>query len=95
MKKLIYLVLLVFSCNSLLAQDFSFETIPVDSIPREYIAFFPPGFDLNNPKPLPVVLNFHGSNSFDYQQAVYTDFQQVAMENNFIVVYPNSITSLS
>ena len=90
----IFLALLAFSLTSfnLSSQGLELEMIEVNGKVRQFGTFFPPGFSPTSDQALPLVINFHGSDQNFLQQAVYTDFQEIAVENNFIVVYPDSDT---
>jgi polyhydroxybutyrate depolymerase len=81
---LIFIIQLVLS-QSTFAQLFS---ILDQGITRTYIVHLPSGYNANSQYPL--VINLHGLNSDAAQQESYSQFDNVADNNNFIVVYPNA-----
>ena len=58
-----------------------------DGIQRDYKVYVPaiyvPGVAV------PVVFNFHGYTSDNFQQSLYADFRPIADTANFIIVLPN------
>ncbi len=56
---------------------------------RTFIVHVPTGYNTNNQYPL--VLNLHGLRANAKQQQTYSQFDNVADQNGFIVVYPNAI----
>lgn len=58
---------------------------------RTFILHLPSGYTSSNQ--YPVVLNLHGYNSDAAQQQLYTQFDDVADNEGFIVVYPNGISN--
>jgi polyhydroxybutyrate depolymerase len=71
--------------QSTFAQLFS---ILDQGIMRTYIVHLPSSYNPNNQYPL--IINLHGLNSDAAQQESYSQFDIVADNNNFIVVYPNA-----
>ncbi|WP_219843830.1 alpha/beta hydrolase family esterase [Aureicoccus marinus] len=65
------------------------KQLVVNGTTREYIVYVPENYSPTTP--LPVLLSFHGLSSnmeFNYG---YTKFNEIAEEENFIVVHPNGI----
>jgi len=56
-------------------------------VPREYVAYVPPGYQPDTP--LPVVIALHGRPGTAAGMAYILDLNRVAAANNFIVVYPS------
>ena len=54
---------------------------------REWL--FPSTWTYQDPVKLPLVINLHGLGSNAFLQMELTDFNTIADENNFIVLYPN------
>ena len=57
-----------------------------DGIQRDYILFVPTAYDPGTPAPL--VLNFHGYTSNNFEQMLYGDFRPIADTAGFLVVHP-------
>ncbi len=74
--------------NSLFAQ---LDSIYDQGAYRTFITHLPTGYSATNEYPL--VLNLHGLNSSAAGQQTYTQFDDVADSEGFIVVYPNSIAN--
>lgn len=53
---------------------------------RFYLTYVPSTYDDN--RPVPLVLNFHGSRSNPFAQMAYSDFKRLADEEGFIVAFP-------
>jgi len=71
--------------SSLAAGTFSLSFAGVD---YGYLVHLPPGYD--GTKRAPLVLNWHGFTSNAQQQELFSNFDPVADEEGFVVVYPNS-----
>ncbi|MFZ1333057.1 MAG: T9SS type A sorting domain-containing protein [Flavobacteriales bacterium] len=69
------------------AQNYMDGSIMHDGIQRDYKIYVPaiyvPGVAV------PVVFNFHGYTSDNFQQSLYADFRPIADTANFIIVLPN------
>jgi len=88
MKKItltLILMIQLIPSQSTFAQLFS---ILDQGIMRTYIVHLPSNYNPNNQYPL--IINLHGLNSDAAQQESYSQFDIVADNNNFIVVYPNA-----
>ena len=66
----------------------STQTIDVGGVPRRYRVAVPS--DATKQRPLPLLLNFHGANSTDVGQAVYSQLEEKGQERGFVVVTPNA-----
>jgi len=67
------------------------KELTVNGITREYIIYVPENY--NATTAFPLLLSFHGLTSnmeFNYN---YTNFDQLAEDENFIVVHPNGISN--
>ncbi|HLP17636.1 MAG TPA: PHB depolymerase family esterase, partial [Bacteroidota bacterium] len=62
------------------------DTIRVGSALRKMIVYAPPGIQANSP----LVLSLHGMNQTMNDQKNQTQFQSVARDNNFVLVFPQS-----
>ena len=62
-----------------------------DGVEREYLLYVPEGYDETVSWPL--VINMHGLGSDRYQQMVYSNFNSLADEYKFIVVYPQGLVA--
>jgi polyhydroxybutyrate depolymerase len=82
---LILITLVVLSQPSFAALDSIFD----QNVWRTFIVKVPNNYNSNNKYSL--VVNLHGLNSNAAQQQTYSQFDNVANVNNFIVVYPNAI----
>lgn len=85
----------IFSIIFLIAHSFAQTTI-VDSIYtggvyRSYRVYIPAIY--NSSSPVPLVFNFHGLNTMNYEQEIYGDFRSIADTANFIIVHPQGIES--
>lgn len=67
------------------------DSIYDQSVWRTFIVHLPTGYTTTNQ--YPIVLNLHGYNSDAAQQQSYTQFDNVADTEGFIVVYPNGISN--
>jgi len=56
------------------------------SLQRDYILYVPASYSAGNEAPL--LFNFHGYTSNAWQQAFYSNFNTVADDDGFIIVYP-------
>lgn len=88
--KRIFVVLLIaiFSCK-IIAQDKpanQLESITVNGVERRWRIFIPPSYDQG--KPIPLVLDFHGTGSSPYEEAMLTEFEQLSIVEGFLVVSP-------
>ena len=86
--KPILAALLLFCSTNMVGQT-TIGTLLVDGLNRAYRLYVPPGLDLTTPRPL--VFNFHGYTSNAFQQQGYTNFDQVARNNDFLVCYPEGL----
>lgn len=86
--RLILILLLICSTLSLSAQD---ETREVwhDGEIRSYLLHLPDAYD--GESGLPLVINMHGFGSNATEQQIYTRFNSLSDQNNFIVVYPQGL----
>jgi len=75
---------LILLSNSLVAQ---LDSIFDQGTYRTFIVHLPTGYNANNQYPL--VLNLHGLRANAKQQQTYSQFDDVADQKGFIVVYPN------
>ena len=62
------------------------DAITHGGIQRDYILFVPTAYDPGTPAPL--VLNFHGYTSNNFEQMFYGDFRPIADTAGFLVVHP-------
>lgn len=60
-----------------------------DGLKRKAIVHLPPLPDSGEKPKLPLVINIHALASFDLAQQMYTNFDEIADEEKFVVVYPN------
>jgi len=56
---------------------------------RDYLLYTPVSYDKT--RPYPVVIGFHGGTSTNARFARTTNFQQLADEKQFLVIYPNAV----
>ena len=61
-------------------------SIMYGGIQRDYILFVPTAYEPGTPAPL--VLNFHGYTSNNFEQMLYGDFRPIADTAGFLVVHP-------
>jgi len=61
-----------------------------DGITRTYSIYIPASYQVS--QPVPLVLNLHGRGSTGQQQALYTNFSNIADTANFILVHPDGTT---
>ena len=83
------LIILLFFCNVLTAQNFISQTIEYDGNTREYELYIPSSYSQDVLSPL--MFNFHGGNGTSEGQIAISDMRNLADENNFILVYPQAI----
>ncbi len=83
-----YFILFLLSCLHLLAsgQQTLYDSIKVAGLERQYILYVPASYSPTTPAPL--VLNFHGYTSNDFEQMYYGDFRPIADTAGFLVVHP-------
>ena len=84
MKKIVFILFLVFIDYSLQAQ---LDSIIDQGVFRTYNIHLPSGYNSSNKYPL--VFNLHGLMANALQQKTYTQFDEIADQKGFIVVYPN------
>ncbi len=87
--KIIALLLTIFACTSLIAQQNIDATIEHDGETREYRLYIPASY--SSGMELPLVINMHGWGSNSFEQSVYTGFNNVADSANILVVYPQGL----
>jgi uncharacterized repeat protein (TIGR02059 family) len=68
----------------LIAQEVS---IKVGTTSRQMLVYAPSGIEQNRP----LVISMHGRSQTMYDQKNQTQFESVARDNNFVLVYPNAI----
>jgi polyhydroxybutyrate depolymerase len=94
---IIYLILILLSCSKdedaqltpVIETGKMTKQLVVNNTNREYIIYVPENF--TGTSSLPLLLSFHGLSSnmnFNYD---YTNFNELAERENFIVVHPNGI----
>jgi len=94
---IIYLIFILLSCSKdedaqltpVIETGKMTKQLVVNNTNREYIIYVPENFTGNSS--LPLLLSFHGLSSnmnFNYD---YTNFDELAERENFIVVHPNGI----
>jgi len=99
MKNFNFLVLFLFVPFIFSCQDFpdyagNFNrTITVDELERNYIIHLPLGYHQNTDNLYPLVLVLHGGGGNDSKIMRETDFNKVANDENFIVVYPDGLNN--
>jgi polyhydroxybutyrate depolymerase len=82
-------LLIAILSSSIIAQDKSaeqMESITVNGVERQWRIFIPPSYKKD--KAAPLVLDFHGSGSAPHKEAMLTEFEQLAVEEGFLVVSP-------
>ena len=87
--KFISLLIFLFFCKTLTAQNFISQTIEYDGNTREYELYIPSSYSENFLSPL--MFNFHGGNGTSQGQIAISDMRDLADNNNFILVYPQAI----
>ena len=68
------------------AQQTITSTIEHDGLIREYIIYIPAIY--NDSAAVPLIINYHGFGSNDFEQMNYGDFRPIADTANFLVVQP-------
>jgi polyhydroxybutyrate depolymerase len=66
----------------------STQTIDVQGVPRQYRVAVPA--DPTGKQRRPLILNFHGANSPDVGQAVYSQLEEKGPARGFVVITPNA-----
>jgi polyhydroxybutyrate depolymerase len=66
----------------------STQTIDVQGVPRQYRVAVPE--DPTGKQRRPLILNFHGANSPDVGQAVYSQLEEKGPARGFVVITPNA-----
>jgi len=87
--RFISLIILLFFCKVLTAQNFISQTIDYEGNAREYELYIPSSYSEDVLSPL--MFNFHGGNGTSEEQIAISDMRNLADENNFILVYPQAI----
>jgi polyhydroxybutyrate depolymerase len=64
-------------------------SLTVNGLARTVIVHVPTGY--TNTTKIPLVLNLHGSGSTAAQQDIFSDMDETANQDNFIVVYPQGL----
>jgi polyhydroxybutyrate depolymerase len=75
-------------CGSTPVAGTTTETLNVAGTPRQYRLAVPS--EPSGKRPLPLLLNFHGANSNDEAQAVYSQLEEKGPARGFVVVTPNA-----
>ena len=83
------LTLLLILTNSIMFSQA--DTIFDQGVNRTFILHLPENYNPNNQ--YPIVLNLHGLGSTAFEQLLYSEFNTVADENGFIVVYADAINN--
>src|SRR5674476_798823 len=80
----LFLVLTIFLFTTCLKAQ---ESLQVGTATREMIVYAPPTIV----KDRPLVISMHGMNQVMADQKNQTQFESVAKDNNFVLVFPNAI----
>ena len=92
MKKLLFAFTIIFSIYSAsIAQTIITDSIYTGGVYRSYRIYIPAIYTASSQVPL--VFNFHGLNTMNFEQEVYGDFRPIADTANFIIVHPQGIES--
>ena len=75
-------------CEPSASPGISTQTIDVQGVPRQYRLAVPS--EPTGKRPRPLILNFHGGNSNDVQQAVYSQLEEKGPARGFVVITPLS-----
>jgi polyhydroxybutyrate depolymerase len=75
-------------CGSPAVAGTTTEMLDVADAPRQYRLAVPS--EPTGKRPLPLLLNFHGANSNDVGQAVYSQLEEKGPARGFVVVTPNA-----
>ncbi len=62
------------------------HTLEYNGLTRRYLLYIPPSYDAS--QRVPLILSLHGFASNPNQQTLYSEWNTLADEHNFIVVYP-------
>ncbi len=90
MKKALLTPLLFIVSFSVFSATITLNMVYDDSA-RSFLVHFPPGF--SNAQHLPLVINMHGLGSNGAQQEFYSRMSETSDANNFVVCYPNGLSS--
>lgn len=82
---------LLFSASTIFAQQTS--KLTHDGLEREYFVHLPSNYEAG--VSMPLVINMHGYGSSWIEQMIYSNFNNVANANDFIVVYPQGLNDLT
>lgn len=85
----ICLLLLLHIVNPALAQESGGETITHDGIERTYYVYVPESYD--GSQAVPLVIGLHGAGGSAVEMAYFTNLDDIADVNGFLLVYPNAI----
>jgi len=88
MKSLPILVLLLGFSHAALAQE---QRLVHQDVKRKFIVYTPASYAARPDQRLPLVINYHGGGMTMREQMLYTQMNQAAERENFIVVYPQGI----
>ncbi len=66
-------------------------TIDISGVEREYLVHLPPQFD--SKKNTPLLIKLHGQDTNAYEALSYSELNELADQENFVVVYPQSLHS--
>jgi polyhydroxybutyrate depolymerase len=86
---LLFSALLLLACSSTTSnvRADSLHTLTYDGLERTYILHVPPSY--NELHPVPLVISLHGGGGNAGHQRRVSDFNRLADDKGFIVVYPN------
>ncbi len=86
---LLFSALLLLACSSTTSnvRADSLHTLTYDGLERTYILHVPPSY--NERHPVPLVISLHGGGGNAGHQRRVSDFNRLADDKGFIVVYPN------
>lgn len=82
-------LLLLFTINGLIAQQFLDKTLIYDGQIRQYKIYLPANYDGSTSFPL--LFNFHGGGGDIASQIAIADMRSIADTSNFIIVYPQAL----
>ena len=87
------ITLTIISSLLLLSQSLfgQLDSIYDQGVNRTYIVHLPTGYNVNNQ--YPIVLNLHGLGASATLQQSYSEFDNIADDKGFIVVYPNAYSN--
>ena len=83
------LAVIIFSGNTLFAQDWIEKTLVHDNNTREYTIYVPASY--NGTSKVPLIFNFHGGSGDIASQIDIADMRAIADTADFIVVYPQAL----